>query len=353
MKRKIFNLKNLIFLSLILILASFVVGVFSFPALSSFASYELGGSLLVRAKNNGSEVEESSSSTYNGQPIHIYKWKNIKTLCVQYEFDEEHLPPLNELEQEAYNVTFSIQFVKGYLNSSFANPITFNKIFNSYINVDQETASTEQVFDVNQGITKIPSGDTLPYTISQWGIYRFKITINEAERYSDFIFVEPDYITKAPIIDKEVIDSHSSRHNSYRFFLLNSEAYEFVDEESIVWYVKGESKDGIRYALTKNDLSKDGFADISNYLYEDNEIDRTGKTFVFNDKENSGTWTVWCEFKNQSTNQVLKSENAEIIQTADAYNLAAIIWILVIFAIAFFTGGILISVLKNKKEKVW
>ena len=60
MKRKIFNLKNLIFLSLILILASFMVGAFSFPTLSSFASYELGGNLLVRARNNGSEVEESS-----------------------------------------------------------------------------------------------------------------------------------------------------------------------------------------------------------------------------------------------------------------------------------------------------
>lgn len=345
---------NLTYVFLILAIVSILFISFSAIGLSSSTSLaisSLGGDFSVSARNGIEFVESDSESTYSGSPVHIYKWRNVDKISMTYQYDPENPPPPNNLNQQLYTFKISLEYLQGYLNSSF-NPIVFDNAFGPYNNRDISSLGQTFNFDINLGMSRTPAGEVNTVTVKGWGIYRFKITINGLEKYSDFVFIEPDYqIENAPIIDYLIVESQNSMHNSYSFFISNAEEYTYIDQKAITWYVKGESEDGTRYALTSSDLMKDKFADCSAPIYED--VERNGTSFLFNDNEINGKWTVWCEYKNPATNEVTISQNETEVESTSPYSITSIFWIVGGVSILAVSVVLVVALVRAKKDKVW
>ena len=335
-------------ISLVSVLLFTVTGVSSS---TSFADLSLGGELSVTARKDNEIVESDSSTYYSGSVAHVYKWRNIDYLSIVYHYDENNLPPPNNLNEQKYTFKISLEYLQGYLNSTF-NPVVFENAYGPYSNRDLASLDQIHSFNINLGMSRTPSGEVNTVTVKGWGIYRFKITINGVEKYSDFVFVEPDYsISTAPVVDRIIVESQNSMRNSYSFFIANEQDFAFIDQKSITWYAKGESEDGTRYALTSSDLDKENFKDCSEALYLD--IERTGTSFLFNDNEVNGKWTVWCEYRNQATNEITVSENNIEIETKGPFKLSLVIWVIVSVAVVSLAVVITITVILSKKDKIW
>lgn len=315
---------------------------------------QLGGSFSYVVKNDNENLNFESFQDYSDGTLYIYKWRNADKIILTYTPDHDNPPPKNSMNEEVYNITISLDYHQGYQDSIF-NPITFEKIFDSpnNKNLTFSQLSKSFTFDITNGLIGIPNGGNEEITIKGWGIYRFKIDINGQENYTDFIFIQPDSQIDQPLeIDYTTINSENSMHDSFNFFIKSS-AYEFIDVNGITWYVKGESLDGTKYALTQEDIKNNPeFSDCTKYLYEN--IIRTGSNFIFNDNEISGEWEVWCEYNFHDSNASSKESTNRIkVETGSKINVNVIIYIIVALACLSVIVVVIICVMKNKKEKVW
>ena len=315
----------------------------------------LGGTITITAMNGTEAVEEDRSEDFEDGIVHVYKWRNVRSLLFDYQGDPENLPPPTSTGEASYSYTVSMEYLQGYLNGNFAlNHDTMDE-------AKGPTPYTSQLqkqfsFDLDEGIQKNivkASGETKVGKISGWGIYRFKLSVNGREKYTDYYFIEPDdNVTDAPVVKATVVNSENSMHNSYKMSLENYSAFQYIDERYITWYVMGESKDGTIYALTKSDRDNNPvFAECTDYLYVD--IERTGLEFLFNDNEISGKWNIWCIYTNKATSATFESENHMEVETGKDFNVVTLLW--VAGALTIVASGVVITLaaLRTKKDKVW
>ena len=315
----------------------------------------LGGTITITAMNGNEAVEEERSEDFEDGIVHVYKWRNVRGLLLHYYSDPENLPPPTATGELKYSFTVSIEYLQGYLNGNFAlNHDTMGEAKGP--TALQSQTDKEFLFDIDGGIQETivkASGETKVGKISGWGIYRFKLSVNGREKYTDYYFIEPDdNVTDAPVVKATVVNSENSMHNSYKMSLENYDTFRYIDERYLTWYVMGESKDGTIYALTKTDRDNNPeFAECTDYLYVD--IERTGLEFLFNDNEISGKWNIWCVYTNKSTNATFESENRMEVETGKDFNVVALLW--VAGALTIVASGVVITlaVLRTKKDKVW
>lgn len=347
------NKKFLILLLLAVAIILIVPAAFLVGTMSSADTTSLGGTFTITAKNNNSVIiDKESSTTYNGGTIDIYKWNKARTLAIAYEHDDDNLPPIiiNEYGDEVYNINVSLQYLKGYLDSNFENHVEIDNVFAEKKNVLLEDIDQSFSYNIDEGV-RLASSQT---NINGWGIYRFKISINGAEKFSNYIFVEPDYeVTTAPSIKYDVVHSPNSMHDSFEFSISDpNNNYRYVDTNYLVWYVTGESTDGLKYVLTSQDLASERFENYDRYLYEN--ISRTGTKFLFNDNEVAGKWNVWCEFTNRGeSTSVLPSTTIAEVQTSQNVGVAWVAWVVIGGCVAAIGVVTLLAFLRSKKEKVW
>lgn len=350
MTNRIIKNKYILYLLTFFVLFILTLSCFSYSSFAEGTTGNLGGTFSIQAKKGTTLVGYENEGIYSNGTIYTYKWKNIDKLVISFKHDNSNPPPNNEQNQQVYSLSVSLEYLQGYTDSVF-NPTTIENAFGPYNNLTLSQLDKNIEFDVNIGITNIPSGSTTPVTISGWGIYRFKININGAEKYSDYYFIEPDYeIANKPIIDKTVINSDNSLHDSFNFYITNSEDYKYIDTSTITWYVKGESDDGVLYALTKEDLENPNFINCTKSIYKN--ITRTGASFLFNDNEIAGEWEVWCEYRYHDSDTIVKSESIKV-KTGNDSDASYVIWIVIALSVVSIIVVIVVGIVRSKKEKVW
>lgn len=356
--------KNLFLIKKIwtLILASMILVAFM-PLLflsknnfSSASSTSLTGTFTSIVKDsNNQEIEPE----YEDQ-LKIYDWREAKEIVLQYLPNEDvesdnYYPPNTDQGNAIYTLSVTLEYLKGYADAveNFENNNT--KVYNLY---NRENLTPDNIFEqifvfnINKGITISASDEnSAPTHINGWGIYRFKIIINNAEKYSDYIFIKPNNnIITTPTIAYNIVPSSISIHNAFEFYISNSDVYRYSDTNRIKWYVRGESETGDKYVLTKEDAQSERFnSEGIKYLWEN--IPRNGLTFLFDDNNITGKWEVWCEFSRED--ETFAESEFEDIETILPVDVSWVIYVVIGAGLASIVGVISISVYRNKKEKIW
>lgn len=332
--------KTLIFLLIAVAIILMLPAIFSFNQSFAWADSELGGTLTTTIfDSNFEDVSPTGTASYSNSTIYSYEWEKSNKIQLKYTKDGDISPNASG----KYNVTLSVEFLKGYINSTFTQNETKTKEIVNQI-YDTVPNTLTYGFDINNNDSETK--------IQGWGIYRFKITINNAEKYSSFIFISPQTNLaedKRPTITYEIIPSVNSLRDSFKFSIENIEDYKYVDTEKLIWHVDGESIDGKKYVLTKQDFENQEENIYEAYIYSD--ITRTGTSFIFNDNGIEGTWNVWCEFAG-SDSITLTSTKSEVQTSANP----KLFWVIgvVVGASALAVGGVVFfAYRRSKKEKVW
>lgn len=310
----------------------------------------LGGNFNIEVANKYSTITPDEVLNYHTATLNSYKWQNSRRIILTYIPDMDNLPNNDKYDRQIYTMNVDLEFLKGYTDSDFSSHIT---IENVYEETGLIPSTLYQTFEFDIDVGKSISNTNIK--AQGWGIYRFKITINGSEKYSDYVFISPNYkVEKAPSVKYEVVHSPNSMHDSFKFSIANSNNYNFVDTNYITWYVTGESTDGKKIVLTKQDLDSERFSEYDSYLYID--INRNGSEFLFNDNEIAGKWKVWCEFTNREEGghtSVLASTNVVDVQTSKNVKLTWVIWVVLGASALAVVGVVGFALYRNKKEKVW
>lgn len=320
------------------------------------AETTLFGTFDIRATSRNSEnIALENPVSYSGGNAYRVKWSEIQSFSISFkpsvDVGEENLPA-TDAENPIYSLSISVNYLQGYISSNNFDIIDTITIENVDSTDSPDLAALSNftfTFDVDDGVSGDFGGNTV--TANGWGIYQFHVRINDREAFSDFYAVEPAYsIAAAPEIDYNVVSSDNSMHDSFEFYLVNFDDYQYIDTASLVWYVKGKSADGTIFALCSADLALDKFSECSAAIYT--SYDRTGQTFFFNDNEHSGEWQVWCEYRyNNATYSTVS--NIETVKTGSSFDYFMIVYIVIGLAVLAAIVVIVTSVIKNKKEKVW
>ncbi len=309
----------------------------------------LAGNFNIRAISRDNENIALDSEPYSGGTAYKVDWSELQSFSISFELDlDAGELPATDPENPVYTLSLSVNYLQGYISSG--NFAVGDRI--SLENVDGTESpdlATLSEFTYTMDIDEGVSDDNA--SASGWGIYQFVIDINGLEAYSDYYAVEPTYsIAAAPEIDYDVVSSDNSMHDSFQFYLVNFDDYEYIDPNCLTWYVKGTTEDGTTYALCTSDLALANFFDCTAALYD--TYDRTGQTFFFNDAEHTGEWQVWCEYRyNNSTYS--RPSNTEIVETGSSFDYFMVVYIVIALGVLAVIIIIVTSVVKNKKEKVW
>ena len=322
--------------------------------------------LIVQAYNREDQLISLENPTeYSGGEAYTINWADIKEFSIYYNPDESNPPPIKyeqgkeELpENIVYTMSLSISYLQGYPdegNFNVNDTITLENVYtitqkgeNSYKNL----VTNKYRLNIDTGERGIDETTQQAVTVKEWGIYRFTIDINGAEITSDFFVINPDLlISEQPKINYTIVSSENSMHDSFNFYLENADLYKYIDKSALTWYVKGEGKDGTKYALTSSDVGKGNFTDCTNSIYE--SIERNGTTFYFNDNEIAGKWQVWCEYESHGTERPIQSNLIIEVETGAIVDGMTIVWILVGAVILSIIVVLTIAIIRKNKEKVW
>lgn len=319
------------------------------------------GLIVETYDRDGNEVKLTNTSSYDGGTNNAYRmnWADITRFTVYYSPDIENPPQKQEnaAGEIVYNLSISIDYLQGYIDtSSFSNNnnvINLDDLFTmTKIGEDSYTSfiTNKYNFFVDTGESGQIAGQVK--TIKEWGIYRFRLSINGDELTSDFYVVEPDYsISRQPEVGYKLASSINSMHDAFDFYLNNASDYKYIDKSRLKWYVKGIGKDETTYALVEEDLSKINFSECTNALYPTYE--RTGTTFYFNDNEKAGKWDVWCEYQSVKDPLPVTSDFVVTVETGTNIDLSLIIILICVAVVVAITIVIIVAAVKSKKEKVW
>lgn len=324
--------------------------------------------ICVTDRKTGKESTKFSTANLTFGKCFIYNWSEIKEMKFVYNPDEASAPPKkykNEAkpETEYYDVSVSIDYLKGYRDVGVfyqGDTKSFASVYSTTVSgIDsyktlKNNLPKDFVYIPDDGKSTLINNEKV--SISGWGIYRFKLLINGQETYSDYFVIEPDFeINKVPEITYETESSDSSWHSNYRFKIKNASDFAYVDKKCLVWYVTGKSTEGILYVLAKEDCKLEQF---KNKGYEglyptyENE-NRIGTEFLFDDKDTSGTWNVWCEYNYHNSSEKPLTSKTVTIETGTRINLGIIIGVVAGSFVLAIVTAILISVRKMKKDKVY
>ncbi len=322
--------------------------------------------LIVQAYNRkDSLISLENPIDYSGGKAYTINWTDLKEFSIYYSPDESNPPPIKyeegkeELpENIIYTMNISISYLQGYTdegNFNVSDTITLENVYtitqhgeNSYKNL----ITNKYKLNIDTGERGIDKTTQEVVTIKEWGIYRFTLDVNGSEVVSDFFVVQPDLlISEQPKINYSIVSSDNSMHDSFNFYLENADIYKYIDKSALVWYVKGEGKDGTKYALTSSEVGKGNFTDCTASIYE--SIDRTGTTFYFNDNEISGKWQVWCEYQSHGTESPVQSNLIIEVETGLTIDGMVVVYIIIGAVILSILIVTIIAVVRKKKEKVW
>ncbi len=305
---------------------------------------------------SGQNIILSNPVSYDdGQAYRTY-WSQAQTFSISFNVDPDSPPPSNSPDPttpSTYDLTLNVNYLKGYLdnNQFVVGGVTqyFEDVYT--INVDnyEDFSDLNYQINIDEGLAEDVN----------WGIYQFVIDINGAQATSLYYAIEPTtIIAQEPVITYTIPSSATgSLGNLYRFTLENIDTYRYVDERNLTWYVWGQSIDGIRYALTSEDLVDDTFVALScTQPLVQSGYDRNGTTFEieFNNDDGLiyGEWHVWCEYNYPTALEPLES-NHQTINIEAPFDYINVVYIIAGVAGLALIITIVIAVVKNKKEKVW
>ncbi len=314
--------------------------------------------------------EESTSFATTTLPFgrcFIYQWADTNKITFNYDPTIGDAPKKKYKDDtdptsEYYDLSISIEYLQAYKDVSvfYSNDVKIiEKAFTTSVSgIDSYTllANLPQTFQFNidDGRTAFVDEETI--RVRQWGIYRFKLLVNDEETYSDFFIIEPTTkIKKIPELSFYPTSSNSSLHNDYIFSVTNLDEYRYIDSSKLVWYVTGKGEDGTMYILTSADLNLDQFKDkLFTPLYPDYSNDaRNGLSFRFDDRGTTGAWEIWCEYNyHNSTDQPLVSKVVKI-NTGSQISYEIIIWILSAVSVLAIVLAIVFGIRRAKKDKIY
>lgn len=318
----------------------------------------LGGGINVDiySRDNEKIILENPIDYYDGS-AYVQKWSDAEKFVISYIPDEENPPPFRPASDTTpdiaiYTMNITVEFVPAYLDANdfyVEETVTLQNI-ETQVSYDYTTFDSYEL-DIDNGISGLDNG--VQKEIKEWGIYKFTIDINDAEISSFYYCIEPTMaIVNTPKIEYRTIPSDNSLHDSFEFYLENYEEYRYIDKSRLVWYVMGEGTDGIKYALVDDDLSREDFSECSEGLYSALDYARTGLTFIFNDNEVSGDWTVWCEYTAHGESEASGS-NRVAVSTGSAFDYMIVIYIVAGVAAFAILVVVTIAIIRSKKDKVW
>ena len=294
---------------------------------------------------NGNNISLGSSSPfYNGQAFSA-RWADANNFSIIY-------TDSSQSSAGSYNISITVNYLQAYLsNNSFSGRISLENAFSATVNPSSQTEPIEFVIDLDDGISGVFENRNV--AIRGWGIYQFVLNVNGIARSSSYYFIEPlSTLNSLPeVVHEKIPPRGSEMHSQFSFSLENYDEYQYIDEACLTWYVKGQASNGTMYALCSSDLSLDNFSDCTVALYNDN-YQRTGLNFVFNDKELGGEWQVWCVYRPVNSSFSLTS-NIDNIVTGPTFNYLTIIYIVLGIAVVAIAVIITLSIIRIKKEKVW
>lgn len=330
---------------------------------------ELNVSILSR---NDQNIILDSPVDYNDSQVYTVPWKDAKQFTISFTPSQNNPPPLSPDTENpnSYQMHISINYLKGYAfkdgeETDFitSETIPLGVVYTSPTVSDyNEIALHYFSFNIDDTFSTDGNGDGDYFdkedTSINWGIYQFVVDINGAEQHSLYYFIEPtSVITDVPNIDYTIsTTAMESLTNSFEFYLVNDNAYRYIDENLLVWYAYGTTIDGARYALTASDLEDEDFAQYECTASLYSSYYRTGREFVFevpkvNDEDLIGDWHVWCVYNPGSATAL--SSNEITVSTEKPFNYFNIIYIVIALCVLAVIVIILIGVYKKKKEKVW
>ncbi|MBP3345063.1 MAG: hypothetical protein J6K97_02545 [Clostridia bacterium] len=348
-----------LFLALAFVLSIFVGGakMFSSDAATTLSMEKSREVFKISVLKNSSSAN-STTMEYNGGTANVYAIGDVDTFKLEYDFSNLGIDPGLSTSNNKYNLSIDIQFLKAYSDSTFTNGSILNKAVEIYSNAFSTSYSSlssfngySRSFNIHDGLTNVQNGEEIFF--GGWGIYRFKMTLNNVEAYSDFFIIEPTkQVSGAPVV---VVQQTS--FDKYQFSLKQPHGYNYIDPDTLVWYVYGKTNDGSTFVLTEGDLdSREEFYNIDFALYSNN-FKRTGLTFEFKRPEFSGkniagTWTVWCEYKYKDSTYAVPSNRVDL-KLGEEPKQFPYIWVIGGACGLAVVGTIIIAAVKAKREKIY
>ena len=355
-------MKKLAKKELVFAVVIFFALIFSF-GMSSIAFAEVGGTAAAQEGGQAGNVNVSlvsraglsldvGSGVQFGDYGLAYKanWSDVANVIVSFAPDVNNPPDGQYVGDEiVYDMSISVRYKQSYLDQTYDDAVVIENVFQKRALTLDELATFEYHHNIDLGVTGDVNGS--PMNIKEWGIYQFEVTVNGQSTTSAYYAIEPTgVVLSAPRI--EYVESTNTSYPLYRFSIINADDYKYIDKSTLVWFVKGKTKSDT-YSLLESDAENyaDEFGSCNNYLFK--SYDRTGTSFLFDNKNIGAEWEIWCEYKyHNSANPPLTSERKQI-KTDPIFDYFNIIYIFIGVAAAVIIAVTLTSYFHRKKDKVW
>ena len=364
--------------------SSFVFAIFGVLAicLSLFLSVPTTVSAANDAATSNLPVSVSAVSS-NGQPLNMpdaldttidnvrsdlypFNWSAVNKFKVS--FNLKDIPETLKNEDGKYHYSIRIEYVNEYTDAMEEENATFesNAKIQSITDLVSSTENPSSIQPVEYTISSIKnrineqnstfdadsdSTETVQKVCYGWGIYRFSIVFNVGTQnmpyYSPFYSLEPSALQGDPTIKGDIASSKTGLIDAYNCYLTN-ENIDFIDVNTIKWYVQGVTNDGKKYTLTKEDLDDE----YTNAIHP--TVERTGTTFYFDSAKIAGKWEIYCIYTphKAAPDQAIKS-NVINVSTGNRIPYSTILWWILAAVAVLILIVVIIIVVTKKKEKVW
>ncbi len=372
---KTLKLSNLLFVFLGLIaicLSLFVALPISSSAANEFVTNQPIEVRILDANNNA--LRGTPVTSFSEGSLYKYNWQDAKVFEIA--FNSEAIVKaadgkLSKNENGNFMYNIKVEYVNEYTSrlTHFTDHTQY-KYVNLYTDKQEisEISSLQNILlniaTLKENITdklKTFASDAAEDGSQQvnknqcfgWGIYRFSIefyaqdetTINVSNSSSHF-GLDPSVFDGEPSIQAKIISSQTGLINAYECKITN-ENIEYIDVDTLKWYVRGETIDGKKFVLTPSDMGEGYNNAIWNESYT-----RTGTTFIFESNNLAGKWEIYCELTPVGATESIRS-NVLSVETGNRISSMDIIWWIVGGAVLLIIIVIVIIVVAKKKEKVW
>jgi len=345
--------KILFLLVIAAILCSLFLGTINFSSAYALDNGQATDFFKIDVLNGTTSLSTDNTINYfynrdNSAKAYIYDVKDTSDFKFIFNFTDETLGGTTPgIIDGKYTLTVEMEYLKGYSSAYFTdeNGQLIDAVSKSNILTKTYTAKEGyQKFNNTSHTIAIVENDKI-----NWGIYRFKMTLNNIEAYSDFFIIQPTMtVSQAPTIKlaQQTLDK-------YTVEIEIDDEYRYIDENQIKWYVCGKTTSGKNIALLQADLDTAKFIALgcTEYLYQ--TFDRTGYSFTLEKPQlEDGEWTVWCTYTPYGRTDSVISED-HIVEFGNQGSFMTIVWIAISLGIlGIILSGVFIYV-KIKHEKIY
>ena len=293
------------------------------------ANSRMGGNL---------KIETETAQLANGSSIEFYtfKWADLYRLNFEFAFPSD-----------ATAYSFNVQYIRSInLTDAVFDALEATKLYNIE-DIEINTTQPVVVSSISYGIDGNSTSNT-NFTGNGYGLYKFSVNLNNTLNVMNiYVAVFPSEIPENIVPDiAYYISTSTSLLTAYQFMISTNE-FNYIESTKIHWYVIGESKDGIKYCLTRSDwIAMD---QPENYTYIWETVTQTGQSFFFDSNGLEGNWTVYCAIDGTD----IKSNSIQVT-TTKKWMTPTMIYI----GLGAFAGIILIVlivtlIMHKKHEKIW